>query len=57
LEQCFAYVDFENDEGLQAAILKDNTKLKGSKLKVHRSDPSGTAKKGAAVGTKQNTGM
>ena len=55
MEQCFAYIDFENDEGLSAAVLKDNSKLKGSKLKVHRSDPSGNARKSAA-GTKKRDG-
>ena len=46
LGQCFAYVDFENEEGLCAAVLKDNNKLRGSKVKVLRSDPSGNARKG-----------
>ncbi|KAI5070523.1 hypothetical protein GOP47_0014866 [Adiantum capillus-veneris] len=44
----FAYVDFENEEGLTAALKLDNQKLKGSKIKVLRSDPAWGGKKGAS---------
>ncbi|KAH7281483.1 hypothetical protein KP509_36G050300 [Ceratopteris richardii] len=41
----FAYVDFDNEEGLSAALKLNEQKLKGSKIKVLRSDPAVSSKK------------
>lgn len=42
----FAYVDFDNEDGLTAALKLNSQKVKGSKIKVMRSDPSFGGKKG-----------
>lgn len=49
----FAYIDFDNEDGLLAALKLNNQKVKGSKLKVRRSDP---ANKGAARHGSHNDG-
>lgn len=52
--QGFAYIDFDNEDGLLAALKLNNHKVKGSKLKVRRSDP---ANKGAARHGSRNEGI
>lgn len=40
-EQGLAYVDFEDEESLTAAIAKNKEELKGRQLSIARSDPKG----------------
>lgn len=40
-EQGLAYVDFEDEESLAAAIAKNKEELKGRQLSIARSDPKG----------------
>lgn len=45
----FAYIDFENEQGLAEALSKNRQKLKGEKIKVLRSDPALGHKKTAVA--------
>ncbi|MCO5600438.1 hypothetical protein L7F22_054551 [Adiantum nelumboides] len=53
----FAYVDFENEDGLTAALKLDNHKVKGSKIKVLRSNPASVGKKDATRQKDQTEGL